>query len=375
MKILFVLDYYYPFKGGSEILFQSLAEGLVKKGYDVTVVTMRVENSLKYEVYNGVKIHRLPSLRFLPRFSFMKLVFPWLLFNGKKFDLIHTTSCGSSVPAWLVSKLYRIPSVITVHEVIGKNWKVLYGMGNLMSFFYRNLERIMLSFPFKKYIPVSKSTEKGLYEIGVNPEKIDVVHNAVDYEHWNPKKYNKNRVKIRNKLGVKKNEFLYVFYGRPGETKGVNYLIKAMPEINKKIPRARALLILGTEPVGLYKDMKKMLKDLGGGKAILHKPLPYKDLPNYIMAGDCVVVPSITEGFGFCVAESCALGKPVVASNTTSIPEVISGKYLLVPPRDSGAIADALVKVTKKKYSKSSLKKFTFEKFIKGYEKVYNDVI
>ena len=374
MKILFVLDYYYPFMGGSEVLFKNLAEGLVKKGHSVSVVTSKVENSLKKETLNGVKIKRVPVPKFLPRFFFMIFVFPWLFLNAKKFDVFHTTSCGSSVSAGFVSRIRRIPSVITVHEVIGNNWKEMFAMGRLTASVYKFLEKIMLTRKFKKYVCVSKSTKKGLIDLGVNKKKISVVYNALDYNHWNPRKYPGARKRIREKLGVSNKEFLYTFYGRPGVSKGPEYLIKAMPMVKKNVPNSKGLFLMGSEPAERYNFMKKLLKKYASGNAILHKSVSYDKLPEYILASDCIVIPSLTEGFGFCVAESCALGRPVVASNTTSIPEVASGKFLLVPAKDPFAISRAISLVKEKHYMKTSIKKFTLDNFLAGYGAIYKNI-
>ncbi|MFP4117807.1 MAG: glycosyltransferase family 4 protein, partial [Candidatus Woesearchaeota archaeon] len=370
MKILFVLDYYYPYQGGSEVLFRNLAEGLAAKGYDVTVVTSRFEGTKRRETIAGVKVRRISVPPFIRRPFFMLLALPWLLFNAKRFDIIHTTSCGSSVSAWIASRLLRIPAVITVHEVLGKDWDVLYGKFPLVPNLSRVSESMALSLPFDRHICVSHSTKKNLSRL-IDKRRITVVHNAVDHDHWNPSKYKGARKKIRRKLGIKDKEFLYLFYGRPGVTKGVEYLAKALPCIRENVPDSKALFILGTEPKERYGIIKSLLKKNGGGSVILHKPLPYKILPEYIMAADCVVVPSITEGFGFCVAEACSLKRPVVASNTTSIPEVISGKFLLVPPRDPKAIAKAVQYVKEKKYMKTPLKRFMKKDFIQGYENIY----
>jgi glycosyltransferase involved in cell wall biosynthesis len=56
---------------------------------------------------------------------------------------------------------------------------------------------------------------------------------------------------------------------------------------------------------------------------------------------------SLYEGFGYQVLEAMACGAPVVASDTTSIPEVAGGAALLCPPRDAGAFADALQRVVR----------------------------
>ena len=60
------------------------------------------------------------------------------------------------------------------------------------------------------------------------------------------------------------------------------------------------------------------------------------ELQSYIAASDCIVVPSLSESFGFAAAEACAMGKPIVASNVASLPEVVSARFILIEPGDTG---------------------------------------
>ncbi len=371
MRILFVLEYYHPHVGGVEVLFRTLCEALVSRGHEVHVVTSRLVDTDQEETVNGVHLHRINVPRFASRYFFTFFSMPYILKIAKYFDIIHTTTYNAAPPAWLASLIRRKPSVITVHEVIGKDWGRLMGLSKISALFHRLMERIIISLPFDSIVAVSHSTRKNLKAAGVR-KKINVVHNSVSHDVFNRRAYPGARKRIRKKLGVKDNEFLYAFYGRPGVSKGVEFLIKAMPRIRSLIPRSRALYIMASEPKERYKWMKKLLEENADGEAILHKSLPYNRLPEYLMAADCIVIPSITEGFGFCVAESCSLGKPVVATNTTSIPEVASGKFLLVPPKNPNAIAEALKLVKEKKYMKTPLKKFSEKSFVDGYEKVYS---
>jgi glycosyltransferase involved in cell wall biosynthesis len=106
-------------------------------------------------------------------------------------------------------------------------------------------------------------------------------------------------------------------------------------------------------------------------KIILHDPVHWKQIPSYIAMADCVVVPSLTEGFGFTAAESCAMGKPIVATSTTSLPEVVSGMFVLVKPRSAKSLAEGIIKIHQKRYTKKHLKKFTIQQNIKSYVKEY----
>ena len=359
MKIVFVLENYIPHIGGVEVVFKTLAENLAKK-HDVSIVTHRLKGTKKYEVIKDVKVHRVSC--FKNRYLFSFLAIPKVLSLAKKADIIHTTTYNGAVPARLAAKLLGKPSLITVHEVMGKRWRSLTGMNLFSAKLHEFLEYLVISLRFDRFVCVSRSTQKNLYK---NKKRSLVIYNAVDYGHFNPAKHKKRPKKT----------FTYLTYGRPGISKGIEYVVKAVPLVD--IKGSKLMLILSKDKayrkrygyiVGLIRKLK--IED----KVILHDPVSYKELPSYIRSADCVIVPSLTEGFGFTVAESCAMGIPVVASNTTSIPEVISGKYLLVRPRSPKEIAQAIKKVHKKQYKTSKPKRFLIKDNVDCYLKVYREL-
>ncbi len=71
------------------------------------------------------------------------------------------------------------------------------------------------------------------------------------------------------------------------------------------------------------------------------------DVPALMASMDVMAVPSLNEGFGRVIIEAGALGVPVVGANAAGIPEVIEEGVtgLMVPPRDDGALADAIVRL------------------------------
>jgi len=108
---------------------------------------------------------------------------------------------------------------------------------------------------------------------------------------------------------------------------------------------------------------------------IILNSVPFKELPYYIKVADCVVVPSLTEGFGLTAVESNTMGIPVVASNTTSLPEVISGKYMLVKPANEKAIAEGVYFISQDKFKKTKIKRFTEERSIEQYLSIYKKLL
>ena len=251
-------------------------------------------------------------------------------------------------------------------------WKNLPFTNYASATLHRLLEKLVISLPFDKYVCDSMYTKNALRLSGIKDEKLKSIYPGLDYELFNPQKINPSN--IRERLGFK-DEFLYLFYGRPGCSKGLEYLIQAVSIISKKIPNSKLLLILSREPKRRYNNILRMIKDLGVGKeTILLEPVDKESLPDYIMSVNCVVVPSLSEGFGFTAVEACAMGKPVVASDVGSLPEVVSGRYVLTPPRSPQAIADGVYSIYRGEVQDRGKKIFdeweTAREYVRVYEKV-----
>ncbi|MBW2993353.1 glycosyltransferase family 4 protein, partial [Candidatus Woesearchaeota archaeon] len=290
--------------------------------------------------------------------------------------IIHTTTYNGAFPAKIASILARKPCIITIHEILGNNWKN-FGMSSLKSFLHKYLEKAIIKLNFHRYISVSNSTQNQVLAQGILRNKSIVIYNGIDYDFWNPKRYS-GKI-IRKEFNLEK-DFVYLFYGRPGISKGLEYLIKAVPLISKKIKNAKLFAIVSRDKAykKRYKRILNLIKKMGiKDKIILYPyiPVPYKQLPKFIKMADCVVVPSLSEGFGFTAAESCAMNKPVVASNTTSLPEVVSGKFILIKPKNPESIAVGVIKIHNKKIPKTKLKRFEIKKNIEKHLNCYNKLL
>lgn len=373
MKIVFVCEYYPPHIGGVEIVFNQLAQGLAKEGHDCHVVTCKLPGTSDYEEIEQVKIHRVKVPSKGDRYWFTFLAIPKVFTLAKGVDLIHTTTFNGAFPAWVVSKLLRKKCVITVHEVWCPLWTSLAHMSWFSAQLHQFLERAIISLPFDKHISISKYTRDRLRSSGIKDEKSAIIYNGIDYELFNPSRADGE--KIRKKLQLE-SEFIYMYYGRPGASKGLEYLILAIPIISKEIPNSRSLLILANDPKERYEHIKRMINDLNiEDKVVFLAPVPRDELPSYIEAADCVVIPSLSEGFGFTAGEACAMEKPVVASNVASLPEVVSGKYVLVEPRNPEAIAKGVEKVYRGETENSRRKIFSWDECVRKYLKVYEGVL
>lgn len=369
LRILFILEYYPPHVGGGETLFRDLAAGLVAAGHSCEVVTARLAGTPVYEERDGVKIHRVRVPKKGDRHWFTFFALPLCLKLAREADVIHTMTYNAALPAWLAARMRRKPALILVHEVLGRSWKDL-GFSPALSSLYRFLEALVLALPFDAYPANSRATFKALARSGVGLSRLRLVYPGVDRSLFSaPPKIPRRR--IREALEIPHDAPVALYFGRPGHAKGVHVLVKAAALVREALPDFRLLLVLSPDPPAGFKRVKALADALPPGLAFIIPPVDRGLLPSLLAASDVVCVPSLTEGFGFTCAESCAARVPVVATCAGSIPEVISGAFMLVPPDSPQALAVGIVKALLGRSLKSPLKHFDSASMVTAHVGLY----
>ena len=377
MKILFVCENYLPHLGGAEVVFKNLAEGFVKLGHEVFLVTHRIKDTKKYELMNGVKVYRINC--FKSRYLFSFLAIPKVLKLAKKADVIQTTSFNGAPPAWLASRLIKKPVVITVHENWINKWDKVTDLSKLSCFIHNLLEKRIYALKYDKYICVSNATRNDIINDVIknkaSEKKAVTIYNGLDYQLWNPNRFDGE--KVREQLNLK-DKFVCFSWGRPGMSKGFEYLIEAMPKISAQIPNSILLLMLGSKETHQqrYEKLLSLIrKHKLNDKIKIIPSVPYEQLGNFIAAADCAIVPSVSEGFGYSAIEACTMNIPLVATNVGSLPEVVSGKFVLVNSKNPDALAEGVLKIKEKNYTSTTLKKLNWERAIQEYLRIYQELV
>lgn len=372
-----MLEYYYPHIGGFEVLFQHLAEGIVEAGHQCTVVTCRLPGTKQRETVNGVELHRVSVPALGDRYWFTVAGIRQAWQQAKRADIIVTTTYNGTFPAWLASRLTRKPAVIVLLEVIGKNWHSI-GLNPALALGYRVFEDAVLRLPFERYISISNSTRNALAKRGIARDRISLAYPGIDHKLFNPAGRSGRRADRRSELGFDPDAFIYLYFGRPGYMKGIDFLVKATPLIKQRIPQARLLLLLSRKPDQGYRRVIDLINASGlvlGQDVIVLDPVPRAKLPDTLQASDCVVVPSLSEGFGFTCVEACTMDIPVVASAAGSLPEVIFGRHVLVEPGNAQAIAEGVEKVFRKDTTITDKKTFLWQDMIDAHLATYAEAV
>lgn len=317
MKILFVVEHFYPYIGGVETLFFALGKELVAQNHEVIVVTTRYTKSLpSSETVAGIKVQRIKAGN---RFAFTLLAMPAVWRAARHADIIHTTSYNAAFPAWVAGKMLRKPVIITFHEVWGTLWSTLPGLSSWQRWAFYNYEKWLLKLSFSQFIAVSKATADALRTAGVDEQRITTIYNGIDYARL-------------QEVGFADNPFkrpTFLFVGRLGVSKGLDLLIPAWAMVKEQYPDFDLQLIVPRYPKARWRWLKQQIQRhrLDQHLSVVHA-LPEAVLYQYMKHAYAIIIPSYSEGFCFVAAEAVALGVPLVHSGRGALPEVAGGKTI-----------------------------------------------
>lgn len=361
MKILFVLEHYYPYIGGAETLFKDLAEELAAQNHEVTVVTLLFDQKLCYfEVLNKVKIVRVNCYS---RYLFTFLSLPKVMRLARKADFIHTTSYNAAPPAWIAAKLLRKKCVITFHEVWGDLWFRLPFISRPAQWAYYSFERFLLKLSFDHYVAVSDFTKRSLQENGVAEHRIKRIYNGLDYEVF------------ANYPTVTPATFTYTYFGRLGVSKGLEVLLPTAAQFCQNHPATRLRLIIPLTPKGMYERVMSMIAANGLSDHVeLYHELSRDELYRTIVSSSCIVIPSHQEGFCFVAAEAVALGVPIISSGRGALAETVSGRYLEMENLTEEALLETLEKAFRDDYKVREKRLFFLTDSVANYVDLYHEI-
>lgn len=255
----------------------------------------------------------------------------------RNFDLVHTAETYYHYTQQSLNakkKGYVKKVIATVLENIPYNNEGIWGRKAFKKRSREELDHI---------IALTNKTKQALIMEGADPKKITVIGHGIDTSKFIP-------VKTINKS----NNLTILFVGRLEEYKGVYEILEAVKELinDPKLSIYNLKFVLVGN--GSEKDkLLKLEKELGIDKIIIHKQVPYDQMPLEYQKADIFVAPSkaqigrngkITWEEQYCTTllEAQAAGLPIVTTNSGGIPENVGEAALLVQPGNVETLTEAL---------------------------------
>ncbi len=370
MKICLVTEHFPPHVGGVEIVFQEYAKRLAKRGHQVRVVTSNSGGITGWKKFHEVQIYYLNANSF---FGHPILLKKEILQHIKWADVVHTTTFTAALPAVSLSRKYKKPCILMTHEVLANKWFQIE-KNPLKALGFLFFEWYIITKKYTLWQTVSKSTSKDLSKYSIPQEKIITLYHGIDYSIWNSQVQEKDLHKL---LNTDKSKKIFLYNGRPGQTKGIFILLEAIKKVKNKLPKEFIFgFIISKNPKNERNKFEQLVRKYKLQNIIkISNSISYSELPGYRKDCFAFIVPSITEGFGFTTAETSALEIPLIVSDTGSIPEVASGKVLFFKNKDTDDLAKKILLATKNKFQNIPFKRFDWEITIGKIEKIYMKLV
>lgn len=247
---------------------------------------------------------------------------------NQSFDIAHVLDMKHFDPVW--QSYVKCPLVIDVHDYY---WTRFY------PFF-------CFDFPLRWYF---QKRRQPMYAQLLQQADGIIVHSryvaqAIDHPEAFLVRLNASFIKNTSSPSSAEKENLILFIGRDYFRKGIMPLWQAFLRVQRYIPDVK-LVIIGKE----YLHSKIICNSIAyfSKNIQIFDGLPNEDLQMWYQRAKVFALPSHIEAFGITILEALANGVPIVATDVGGIPEIITSEVdgLLVPPNDSKALADAILRV------------------------------
>jgi glycosyltransferase involved in cell wall biosynthesis len=311
--------------------------GHFRQSYRLILVAPRGNLLVKKARQLGIDVHELPlSENISPLRDLYTLRQLLVILRRERPRLLHVHGFKAGVWGRLAGRIMDIPVVVTVH-----NYPAYPVRGFVLPRLFRTIENAHGHWACR-YITVSEALAGYLLKnTAIDEEKIEIIHNGINTAPFEQAlQTDMPAAKTCLDFIKKEGTTLVGTVARLVPQKGIRHLIRAAAILSGRHPHLR-FVIIGDGPMRGY--LEDLAQRLGmQGKVFFTGQM--EDVPLLMPMLDIFVLPSCSEGLSLTVLEALAASRPVVASRTGGIPEIIThdrtGK--LVPPGDSQALARAI---------------------------------
>jgi len=382
-RILILTGVFLKTVGGPPTILKALNKELIKKGYKITVLTFGKKIETKEYPYSVKAVcDKWPS--FIKSFLFL---IKGLILSLKS-DIIYNQDLYTPGFTGLIIKKILKKKLVT--RFVGDSaWEIALNRGettdDIMDFQINKYSKIVerrkktrkkILENSDKVIVVSNFLKKLAMKIGVQEERIKVIYNSIDFLDI----IGDSKVDLKKELNI--TDKVILTNARLTPWKGVDMLIKIMPQLIKKYEKIRFIIISeGPE----RKNLEKLAVDLDVEEHVFFAGRVSRELVvEYLKISDVFVLNTNYEGMSHVLLEAMKVGVPIITTKAGGNPETIKDKEtgLLIDYRDKVQWIDAINKILDNpelseklvNNAKEDLKRFNWDNLVQETIKIFEEI-
>ncbi|MDB9984585.1 glycosyltransferase family 4 protein [Gammaproteobacteria bacterium] len=395
-----------PFGGGQGVYVHDISKALAMKGHQVDIIS----GPPYPKISENVNLIELPGLDLFQTFSFKERVrifwekksktrfdyfefcsvlfggFPEMLtfgyraknylINNSDYDIVID---NQSISYGMLEIQKLLPLIEIIHHPITKDYehdlqannKLLYRFSRYRWYSFLKMQKKVAPHIKNIITPSLNSLKDISRDFKCNSNSMNVIHNGLDVDIFIPYS-NIKRDQLR----------LITTASADVPLKGLDYTLEALSILKKEFCDINLVVIGKLKQEG---HTSRLIKRLGLENSIQFKTnLTKKEIAEEYACSSIAIVSSLYEGFGYPVIEAMSCSVPLIATNTSSIPELVGDYATLIPSRDSTSLAKSIKLVISdyEKYKNIAekgrlhvLDNFSWTKITEEYESVIYKII
>tara|TARA_B100001121_G_scaffold2448_1_gene2269 strand:+ start:951 stop:2198 length:1248 start_codon:yes stop_codon:yes gene_type:complete len=394
------------FGGGQGVYIRDISFALSLMGHDVDVIS----GPPYPQLHEGIKLIKLPGLNLFETFSFKDRIekfkkkknknmddfyeffltltggFPELRTFGnrankylKENDDYDVVIDNQSISYGMIEIQKRFPFIEIIHHPItfdfkfelASSKKIKYKISRYLWYSFLKMQKRVAP-QIKNIITPSQSSKNGIIaELKCKNSNITVINNGLDTQEFFPVP---NSARDKNRLITTASADVPL--------KGLDYSLKALKLLKEENPKIHLIVIGGYKKDG---HTERLIKELGiKQNVIFKKNITKNEITQLYSTSSVAIVSSLYEGFGYPVIEAMSCEVPIIATNVSSIPELVSDFGTLIEPKNENQLKENVLKVMENydyfkdiaiKGRQHVVETFNWSKITSEYEKIIYDTI
>jgi glycosyltransferase involved in cell wall biosynthesis len=361
MRILYITQWLSSVGGGGEVVFRDIAYGMSQNGHSVHVLCHKLshfkENRDPPFENDNLHVNRInptvmgfpPSMKQNISFIINAILKGSQIIRKYKIELIHVNNFAPVIAGSVLSRLFSIPIISTIHVVFGaaskdfwKGWSSQKNISPMSSVIGPIFEKLTIRIPVNAIHAVSNSTRRDILNVNSNSE-VAVIYNGVDLSPYDGYE---SSLDYQNYV---------VFIGRLVFNKNLNIVISSFADVKKTIPDAK-LVVVGFGP--MLEEWKKLVLQLGLDKNVIFTGyVSQKRKIEILSRSAALLLPSLAEGMPIVALEAFALYKPALLSDIEPHHDIVCDGIdgFLIPPYDMDKWTEKIIFILLNKQTREDM--------------------